>query len=163
MTGPQENSGKSTASMVGVIVSSLLFLLFLAIIMPSLFRSRTMANEASAVGSLRTYNIALRDYSRACQGIGYPASLQELGPGSNDCSHAGLVEQSMAVQGAAKKGYRFLYGAKKDSSGRTTKYSISADPITPGTTGVRHFFTDETGAIRASSTGSADANSTRLH
>jgi type II secretory pathway pseudopilin PulG len=163
MAGPQESRAKETASMVGIVVGCLLFLLVLAIIMPCLLRSRPLANEASALGSLRTYNLALIAYLRACPGIGYPASLEKLGPGGKDCSHADLVEGSMAMPAPTKNGYRFFYTTKNDFGGLTTKYSISADPITPGTTGVRHFFTDETGVMRSSPTGSADANSEPFH
>jgi len=36
---------------------------------------------------------------------------------------------------------------------------IYADPVTPGTTGQRHFFTDQTGVIRAKPDGPANENS----
>jgi hypothetical protein len=39
---------------------------------------------------------------------------------------------------------------------------MAADPVTPGTSGVRHFFTDESGVIRYNLQGGADANSEPL-
>ena len=33
-------------------------------------------------------------------------------------------------------------------SSSSESYSVKADPITPGSTGIRHFFTDQTGIIR---------------
>lgn len=50
-------------------------LIIAAIAIPNLLRSTMAANEASAVGSLRTYNTAMVRYSRACPEIGYPASF----------------------------------------------------------------------------------------
>jgi hypothetical protein len=35
-----------------------------------------------------------------------------------------------------------------DGDGKLDAYMVNADPVTPGTTGQRHFFTDQTGVIR---------------
>jgi type IV pilus assembly protein PilA len=210
--GPQEKSGKATASLVcgvlfffwpaavaavilghlalsemkksagrlaghGMAVAGLVlgyiglafipFLLIVAAIaIPTLLRSRMAANEASALGTLRTYNAAMVTYATDCPEDGYPKTLENLGPGEpgpDKCSHANLVEPGLAAQVPVKFGYHFFYLAQTDPEGRpTTKYAISADPVGPGATGVRHFFTDETGVIRYSMRGGADANSTPL-
>jgi len=212
-SGPQESSGKATASMVcgilfflwpftaiaavilghialseikksagrlaghGMAMAGLIlgyigvafvpFLLIIAAIaIPNLLRSRMAANEASAVGTLRTYNTAMVSYASACPKIGYPKDLASLGPGASEtdrCEHADLVEPRMAAQVPAKFGYRFFYMAQDDAQGPVVKYILSADPITPGTSGVRHFFTDESGVIRSSMAGSADVNSEPLN
>jgi len=39
---------------------------------------------------------------------------------------------------------------------------LAADPVAQGTSGVRHFFTDESGVIRYSMRGGADVNSETL-
>jgi len=49
-----------------------------------------------------------------------------------------------------------------DPDGHVTKYVLAADPVTPGTPGVRHFFTDQSGVIRYSAMGGADVNSEPL-
>jgi hypothetical protein len=48
----------------------------------------------------------------------------------------------------AWSGYDFFYMPQVDSDGLVTKYILAADPTTPGTWGVRHFFTDQSGVIR---------------
>jgi len=48
-----------------------------------------------------------------------------------------------------KSGYRFTYlTALAEGRGSRGGYTITADPVEPGTGGIRHFFTDETGVIR---------------
>lgn len=46
--------------------------------------------------------------------------------------------------------------------GVITLYEVHADPVTPETTGVRHFFTDQTGVIRVRMNGQATGESPPL-
>jgi type IV pilus assembly protein PilA len=147
-------------------VSTVPILIIAAIAIPNILRSKMAANEASAVGSLRTYNTALVRYATECPSQGYPASLTFLGPGeagADKCVRADLVEALMGSEMPVKSGYRFYYAAESyDASGHVVKYALAADPVTPGTTGMRHFFTDESGVIRFSRRGGADAHSEPL-
>jgi len=61
-----------------------------------------------------------------------------------------------------KAGYHFSYTSEAGADGQRTKYILAADPITPGTSGVRYFFTDESGVIRYSIAGAADVSSEPL-
>jgi hypothetical protein len=64
-----------------------------------------------------------------------------MGPGGTDqdrCAHAGLVDRQLAQQLAEKNGYHFFYMPRADLKGVVTKYVLAADPVTPGTSGVRH-------------------------
>jgi type IV pilus assembly protein PilA len=140
-------------------------LIIAAIAIPNLLRARMAANEATAVSTLRIYNTAMTTYAAACPDIGYPKELSNLGPGNSNagrCAQADLVEKQLAAQVPIKYGYRFNYLGQRDSGGLITKYVLAADPIAPGTSGVRHFFTDESGIIRVSTVGGADANSEPL-
>ncbi len=209
-SGPQEKSGKATASLVcgvifflwpatalaavilghlalseikrsagrlagqGMAIAGLVLgyiglafvpfiLIIAAIAIPNLLRSRMAANEASAVGTLRTYNTAMVTYSSTCPNIGYPKKLSNLGATDTDkCAHENLVGAQLAMSVPVKNGYRFFYTAEPDADGHVMKYVLSADPVAPGTSGVRHFFTDESGIIRYSAQGGADANSESL-
>jgi hypothetical protein len=112
---------------------------------------RIAANQASAVSCLRTLNTSAIIYS-SDYNHGYPASLSAFGPPSGqgaspDASAAGLIDEKLAS--GTKSGYVFTYSpGEKDDRGSVNTYSIHADPITPGTTGVFHYFTDQTGLIR---------------
>lgn len=163
--GRMSGQGLAIAGLVlgyfGLIIAPLMIA---AIAIPNLLRSRMAANEASAVGSLRTYNTAMVTYSSQCPQIGYPKELTNLaGPESSDkCAHADLVSSQLAAAAPVKAGYSFHYIATTDANGMILNYSLRADPVTPGSSGVRHFFTDQTGVIRMSTTGEADAESAPL-
>jgi type IV pilus assembly protein PilA len=153
--GQLKGNGLAIAGLVmgyAQIVFLPVILIIAAIAIPNLLRARMAANEASAVGTLRNYNIAIVTYASKCQSTGFPGSAQNLGPGSGDCQQANLVGAGLAVPDATKNGYRFFYSpGTADNLGRVVSYTITADPITDNTTGTRHFFTDESGAIRANS------------
>jgi len=161
--GQLKGSGLAIAGLVMGYAQIVLipFILIIAVIaIPNLLRARMAANEASAVGTLRTYNSAMANYATQCQNIGFPASVQNLGAGSGDCDGANLVDSQLAAPATIKSGYRFFYSpGPADNLGHFVSYTITADPITESTTGVRHFFTDESGVIRMSTDAPATADS----
>jgi len=126
-----------------------LILIIAAIAIPNLLAARMAANEAASVSALRTYSSAIMSYAEKCPDRGYPVSTKNLGPGSGDCTQANLLDQELGSGRPIKSGYYFEYrpGAP-DETGHVTSYTILADPVTPGTTGVRHFFADESLVIR---------------
>jgi hypothetical protein len=64
------------------------------------------------------------------------------------------------LQTGIKTGYSFSFSAAAaDSAGNVDSYIINAAPITPGVTGIRYFYTDQTGVIRANSAGAAATSS----
>jgi type IV pilus assembly protein PilA len=126
-----------------------LILIIAAIAIPNLLRAKMAANEASAVGSLRTYNTAIASYAEKCPQQGFPSLPQQLGPGTGDCHQANLVGEDLASPQAIRSGYVFVYHpGPANNQGQVARYAISADPVKPNNTGTRHFFTDETGVIR---------------
>src|SRR6266481_1820061 len=114
-----------------------------AIILPNLLLFRERAHyEASAVGSLRTINVAQVEYARTRPDRGFASSLAELGPRSDDA----LIDSVLAS--GKKSSYIFiLTAAPPDSRGRIVRYGITARPQHYGET--KHsFFTDESGLLR---------------
>lgn len=164
--GRLKGQGLATAGLVlGYMgVAAIPFILIIAAIaIPNLLRARMAANEASAAGSLRTYNMAMASYASNCPQLGFPASVEKLGPGSGNCDHANLVEEQMASSPATKSGYHFVYHpGPADDQGRIVTYVVSADPVVPNNTGTRHFYTDETGIIRFDLSGPAGQESPPL-
>jgi type IV pilus assembly protein PilA len=117
-----------------------------AIAIPNLLRSRMAANEASAVGSLRIINTACLTYATT-YGTGFPRKLSNLGTsGAASPTAAGLIDNVLAS--GTKSGYTFTYRAVMEIGGQTPTYTIQANPITPGETGQRYFFADQSGVIR---------------
>jgi type IV pilus assembly protein PilA len=154
-------------------------LIIAAIAIPNLLRARMAANEASAVGSVRTIETAAISYSETYSN-GFPpelAALGGVGPTNASCDHSQLIDRTLAS--GKKSGYVFTYvalPAMEDSqppnsqqavaNGCTTRggrsYTVNADPITRGTTGQRSFFADQSGVIRFSVEGAATADSPPL-
>jgi type IV pilus assembly protein PilA len=145
-------------------IAAIPFLLIIAAIaIPNLLRAKMAANESSAVASLRTYSTALITYAAMCPQQGFPASTEQLGPGSRDCNHAGLVTSAMASPRALKSGYVFEYHPGPASESRQiVTYVISADPVSPNASGTRHFYTDESAVIRFESNSPAGQQSQPL-
>jgi type IV pilus assembly protein PilA len=152
-----------------------------AIAIPNLLRARMAANEAAAMASLRTINVAAITYSGGYSN-GFPPSIDALGGteagGPATCDRAQLIDPALAK--GMKTGYAFVYLAQPVvfqarpslspeamAKGCTvpggTGYTVTAVPVTPGTTGARRFFTDETCIIRYETNGPATVNSPPLH
>lgn len=125
-------------------------LLLFAITVPNLLRSRMAANEASAVGSLRTLNSAAASYLDSYGH--YPPALKNFGlspTGVPSEEGAGLVDEVLA-KGGRKSGYLFTYRTVPGFGlGIRGGYRISADPLEPGKNGQRHFSTNQSGTIFA--------------
>ncbi len=163
--GRKSGAGMALAGLVlGYVgISIIPILIISAIAIPNLLRSRMAANEASAVGSLRTLNVACLSYSESY--ARFPPTLANLGPPATGVSPsadaADLID--LALTSGIKSGYVFDYavyrGFERDGKERPQTYAITATPGTPGTTGGRYFFTDQTGVIRAETGRVATADS----
>ncbi len=109
-----------------------------------------LGNEATAVGSMRTLNIALITYASTYPN-GYARSLAQLGGGgAATADHGGLIDDQLAS--GLKHGYRFTYKpGPLSTEGRIDSYTIVARPVEYGTKGFKSFFADQSGVIRESS------------
>ncbi len=164
---------------LGIVVIPFI-LIIAAIAIPNLLRARMAADEASAVGSLRSVNTAAMVYATTFEN-GFPSSLEAFGgatTGDATCNHAALLYAPLTS--GRKSGYIFTYtpqypegatapvispkaAAKGCTAGGASGYTLTADPMQRGTTGMRSFFTDQTGVIRFSAHGeSATADSEPL-
>lgn len=144
-------------SLIELLIVVAIILIIAAIAIPNLLRSRIAANQASAVGSLRTINTAQITYA-STYNTGYSSTLAQLGPGTSTtptASEAGLIDSVLA--GGVKSGYSFDYTPGTAVGGRIDTYELRANPTTPGTTGTNYYFTDQSGVIRQNSTGTAGA------
>jgi prepilin-type N-terminal cleavage/methylation domain-containing protein len=150
-------------SLIELLIVVAIILIIAAIAVPNLMAARMAAHESSAVGSLRTYHTAMIDYSMQCPELGYPADLTALGPGAGDCTALNAVDSILGGSTTpTKTGYAFTYVAINTGGPTNDRYTLNADPATPGSTGKRAFFTDETGVIRYSQTGAAGPSDAAL-
>jgi type IV pilus assembly protein PilA len=151
--GRLKGNGIATTGLLfgyGTVLLIPVFVVVAAIAIPKLLRSRMAVNETAAIGTLRTYNLALAQYANKCPSHGYPSTTQVLGPGNGDCDRANLVSTELASPQVVKNGYIFFYGAysRGNRQENLNVYTIAADPVMPNATGSRHYFTDQSGVIR---------------
>jgi type IV pilus assembly protein PilA len=145
-------------SLIELLIVVAIILIIAAIAIPNLLRSKIAANQASAVGSLRTLNTACIAYSTSYGQ--FPAALTNLGPvgsGTASSTSADLIDSVLSA--GQKSGYTFAFtpGTSNQS------YSITATPITAATTGQNMYFTDQSGVIRVDTSGAgASAGSTPI-
>lgn len=146
--GRLKGAGMALAGLILGYASLTIFplLIIAAIAIPNLLSARQSANEASAMGSLRTITTAAVTYQAEHPEKGYPISLEALG--TSVAGEPAILDSQLAS--GEKSGYRFTYTPiDANGDGSNEAYVLNADPITPGTTGRRHFFSDETGIIRS--------------
>src|SRR5207244_654614 len=107
-----------------------------AIAIPNLLRSKIAANQSSAVGSLRTLNTSCIAFSTSYGQ--FPTQLTDLGPvaanGTASSTSADLIDSVLSA--GTKSGYTFRYA----STTPFQAYTITAMPITGGTTGQNTYF-----------------------
>ncbi|MBZ5700552.1 MAG: prepilin-type N-terminal cleavage/methylation domain-containing protein [Acidobacteriia bacterium] len=147
-------------SLIELLIVVAIILIIAAIAVPNLLRSRIAANEASAVASLRTINTACVTYS-STYGIGYPTSLSSLAESATASSTAADLLDSMLSTGT-KSGYNFTLTGGAAPGGIVQTYTATAAPASPGQTGNRYFFSDQSGVIRQKIGGPATVTDTPI-
>src|ERR1043165_9589779 len=89
-------------SLIELLIVVAIILIIAAIAIPNLLRSRIAANEASAVGSLRTLNTAEVTYNSTYPNVGFACTLAAMGAGGS-ATGAGLIDAVLAS--GTKSGY----------------------------------------------------------
>jgi type IV pilus assembly protein PilA len=152
-------------SIIELVIVVAIILVIAAIAVPNLLRSRVAANESAAVGAVNTINKAEASYASEYPDCGFAENLAVLGKSSSSPSRssAGLID-SLLSRGS-KAGYDFTAIGGPGSCSATGKpretYTVTATPQSPET-GQRQFFSNQSGIIRYSDNGPANANSPPL-
>ncbi len=145
-------------SLIELLIVVAIILIIAAIAIPNLLRSRMAANEASAVGSLRTINTAEVTFSTTYPSVGF-AALAALG-GAAPCTTAlstaaCLIDDTLAT--GTKSGYTFA--ATTSGTAPFVQYSATGIPSVVGQSGQRGFYSDQSGVIRYDAAGAAPTSS----
>jgi type IV pilus assembly protein PilA len=146
-------------SLIELLIVVAIILIIAAIAIPNLLRSRMAANEASAVGSIRSVNTAAVTYSSTYPSVGYPSSLTVLGPATAATSAtADLIDSVLAA--GTKSGYLFILTPGTGTP--LTGYSVTGDAVAQNTSGTRGFYSDQSGVIRYNAVNGATSASSPL-
>ena len=147
-------------SLIELLIVVTIILVIAAIAIPNLMRSRMSANEASAIASMRTVLTSEIVYS-ATYTVGFAPDLLSLSDGGtpSNCIPPALPSASSAclldssVASGNKSGYVFAYAPASGGG-----FKLNADPLVPGGSGQRHFYTDDTSVLRVNITTAASAS-----
>ncbi len=152
-------------SLIELLIVVAIILIIAAIAIPNLLRSRIAANEASAVGSVRTINTAEVTYASTYPDCGFTA-LANLGGSGGSAGGAGLLDAVLA--NGTKSGYSFAATATGGSGScgsagtlPNTTYTVTGGPQSKQT-GQRYFFSDQSGVIRYNTSTAATATDNPL-
>ena len=151
-------------SLIELLIVVAIILIIAAIAIPNLLRARMSANEASAVGSMRTINTSEVMYNSTFNN-GFSADLPSLGGAAGSCtastSAACLLDPVLANATSStnpKSGYYFLYSAGTNNQ----TYSLNGNPAVYQQTGTRGFYSDQSGVIRFNISGAATSTDSAL-
>jgi prepilin-type N-terminal cleavage/methylation domain-containing protein len=158
------NKKQKGFSLIELLIVVAIILIIAAIAIPNLLRSKMAANQASAVGSIRTLNTAAVSYN-STYGNGFPKQMSWIGNDGTtviSCTNAELVDT--VLTSGLKSGYSFALtpGAVAVSSssssctgnlGFSDGYMVTAIPQSLGTTGQTSYCSDASGVIRQNPTG----------
>ncbi|MGC1202653.1 MAG: prepilin-type N-terminal cleavage/methylation domain-containing protein, partial [Candidatus Acidiferrales bacterium] len=148
-------------SLIELLIVVAIILIIAAIAIPNLLRARMAANESSAVGTLRSINTANVTYGTTYN-VQFASDLTTLGGAATaaagtvpPCTEANLIDTTLGASDTpTKSGYAFTYTGTNpvtpaDACASVTAYTLTAAPSNLGSTGLRSFFSDQSGVIRA--------------
>ena len=151
-------------SLIELLIVVAIILIIAAIAIPNLLRSRMAANEASAVGSLRSINTAEVTYSSTFPDSGYAAALINLGGTVAQCTPPAVATTANAclldavLSAGAKSGYTFTAVGANPVNNVNSTFTSSGIPVVVGQTGNRGFGSDQSGVILYTLDGTAATN-----
>ena len=131
-------------SLIELLIVVTIILIIAAISVPNLMRSRMSANEASAVGSVRSINSAEAMYQQINPTVGY-TDLATLG----STAAGNLLDSTLGQASPTKSGYAFTLTLGSDTP--ASSYVIGSAPLS-SSTGTRQFCSDQTFVIRVAGT-----------
>jgi prepilin-type N-terminal cleavage/methylation domain-containing protein len=137
----KENKG---FSLIELMIVVLVIGIIAALSMPNLSKSKMAAHESSAISGMRTLVTAQITYATRSGSGDFAPDLATL-------QSANLIDSVMGSGTAEAYSYSI--------SGSGVQYTIDARPLIYGSSGIRSFFTDESGAIRYTTADAAATSS----
>jgi len=138
-------------SLIELLIVVAIILIIASIAIPNLLRARMSANEASAVGAVRTINTAQISYNSTYPTMGYAATLAALGgTACNPPTPTSACLIDTQLSSGTKSGYTFTLVVPTTTPAGS--YAVIAAPSVPNQTGVRFFCSFADAVVRSSAT-----------
>lgn len=162
------NKNQKGFTLIELLIVVAIILIIAAIAIPNLLRSKMAANEAAAVGALRTIVTAQVTYS-STYNTGFATTFQALSGAAGaaaTCANSELLDPTFNYAIPARQGYNFTMAAGSPpttipatacNGADDQTFDVTAAPVTIGTTGQRSFCDDESGAMYYNPAGTAAA------
>ncbi len=132
-------------SLIELLIVVAIILIIAAIAVPNLMRSRMSANEASAVGSVRTIISAENLYFNANNTYADLPTLATDAAGN-------LIDNQLANTSATAPKSGYIFAAQAGSSGSFLSTFVVGAAAQSSSTGTREFCSDQRAVIRIAST-----------
>jgi type IV pilus assembly protein PilA len=149
-------------SLIELLIVVAIILIIAAIAIPDLLKSRQAANQASAVGSLRTLNTSEVTYASTYT-TGFSSTLSQLDGTTtpSNADSAGLIDNVLGL--GVKSSYTFTYTPTNltTTPPRVDGYQITCGPVA-GVGNGNFYYTDESGVIRQNSSTTASSTDSPL-
>lgn len=148
------NKKQKGFSLIELLIVVAIILIIAAIAIPNLLRSRMAANQASAVGAVRTIVTGQVTYN-STWGVGYAPNLATLG-GAAGCvasaTTACLIDPVLTA--GQKSGYNFeTLAIAGTTSAPSVLFETDAWPIANNQTGNDSYCSDQSGVLRYTTAG----------
>jgi prepilin-type N-terminal cleavage/methylation domain-containing protein len=154
------NNRRRGFTLIELILVVAIIMVIATLAIPKFLRARIQANEAGAVAALRSISTSVLAFESTYQ-TGFPPNLSNLGPPPAatlpSAAAADLIDALLA--GGSRSGYNLSYvAADTDGDGKNDRYTVNANPASPGSSGSKYFFLNQTSVIRFSISGPAGPN-----
>ena len=132
-------------TLIELLIVAAIILLIAAIAIPGMRRARISANEANAIGSLRTISTAQIQYQNAA--IDTTNSIKQYGTLDDlSASSPPFLDAVLGTEGAVKSGYVFETNITVGTSSSSATFEVTATAQSLNY-GYRNFYLDEEGSI----------------
>jgi type IV pilus assembly protein PilA len=138
-------------SLIELLIVVAIILIIAAIAVPSLLRSKMVANESAAASTIRTIGTAEATYA-STWGVGYADTMVKLGGTGGVCTPAPtaacLIDDALTSKKKQGYNYDIAGGTAGTTSNPNTNFGATAWPLSPNNTGNRDFCTTPDMVVR---------------
>ena len=130
-------------TLVEIMIVVAIIALLAAIAIPNVLRGRTTANESAAIGNMRALVSSLEMFRSVNQQ--YPdtwGAMYTQTPPNPDYGPPAFNDATLSAFNVQGYNYTYVVGASNAT------YNVTGNVITPGRTGTRAFYVDDSGQIR---------------